>query len=87
VRQEQSDRAGPPGLNPSLSFFRNQIGDQHCIDPACFASLAADLRRISAVIEIAEEDDRHIDVLFCMSNAFERIARVTPVRSARSDAR
>ena len=62
-------------LSPWFGFFRNQIRDQHCVDSCLFSLVCQPIfAEFQQWIEIAEEDDRYINVLLCTSNACERVA-------------
>src|SRR5204862_1006687 len=67
-------------LNPRLSFLGNQIRDEHCVDSSL---LSLDCQPVFAKlqqgIEVAEEHDWHIDVLFCARNTCERVAECNAI--------
>src|SRR5437899_9530120 len=62
-------------LSPWLSFFRNQIDDENCIDSGLFSLVCQPIfTELQHWVEIAEQYDWYIDLPLCMRNAFKRVA-------------
>ncbi len=61
-------------LSPWLSFFRNQIGDEHRVDSGLFRLVCQPIfTEFQQWIEIAKEYDWYMDVLLRMRNACQRV--------------
>ena len=62
------------GLNPTLSFFKNQIRDEYGVDSGLFRLIGQPIQpELQQRIEIAEEYDGYIDALSCARHACERV--------------
>src|SRR5439155_23684426 len=65
---------------PWLGFVRKQLCDQHCVDSSLFSlACQAVFAEFQQLIEIAKEHHWRVDVLLCMSNAYERVAKSNAV--------
>src|SRR5206468_9627125 len=67
-------------FNPWLSFLGDQICHEHRVDSSLLSLGCQPIfAKLQQGIEITEEYDRYVDVLFCVRNTCERVAECNAI--------